>query len=183
MPTSNSLKSDSSDINTTQINDFSNKKKNTKIEQIYIKHTDSKIVYCLNNAWSNSQFLQEIVNNINDNYGSEINPIILTNEIKSHTIEFIVNYLNYYNKKTEINPPSTPLPAIHISEIFGNEYDLFKHLFDETKNLSDNITYLSDFINTANHFNMEILTKKLCSIIAYLLKEFKGDLQKLIPVK
>jgi len=179
-------KSSSNDniIENSQINDFSNKKNITKADKYYIRHIDNTDkIYCLNNSWHNSLFLMEVIESIIDDYGSENNPIVLNNVIKECTMEFIVNYLNYYGKQTETKPPETPLPEVHISEIFGDEYKLFKNIFDEKNNMGDNLKNLSDFINSSNYFNIEFLTKKLCAIIAYLLKEYKGDLQKIISNK
>jgi hypothetical protein len=162
------------------INDFSNNKNVAKLENYYIKHIDDNAIYTLVNSWGNSSFLNEVINNISDTYGSKENPIILTNVIKAHTLEFIVQYLNYYGKKHETKHPQMPLPTIHISEIFGDEYSLFKLVFDEKKKFSENMIHLMDFIQTANYFNMEYLHGKLCAIIAYLLREFKGNLNEIL---
>lgn len=171
---------DNTNNNKIQINDFSNNNNITKPENYYIKHIDDKNIYCLVNSWLNSTFLSEVINNIDDNYGSKENPIILTNVIKSHTLEFTVKYLNYFGKKQETNAPQMPLPTIHISEILGEEYDLFKPLFDEKKIFSENMTYLMDFITTSVYFNIEYLHKKLCAIIAYLLRESRENLKTLL---
>lgn len=166
--------------NTNQINDFSNTKNIAKMANYYIKHVDDETIYCLVNSWMNSPFLSKLIDTIDDSYGSKENPIILTNVIKSHTLGFIVNYLNHFGKKHETKSPQMPLPTIHISEIFGDEYELFKPLFDEQKLFSENMTYLMDFITTSVYFNIEYLHKKLCAIIAYLLRESREDLQTLL---
>lgn len=174
------VSSDNGSVNNLQIDDFSSKQNTTKLNKYYIKHIDNDKIYCLNNSWKNSLFLIEVIDKITDDYGSKENPIILNNVIKEHTIEFIVNYLNYYGKKTESKPPQSPLPSLDIDEIFGDEYVLFKDIVNKDEDIKFNLNRINEFIIASNYFNIEFLTKKLCAIIAHLLKCYKGELNDLL---
>ena len=165
---------DEVDNNKCEVGDFSDNTCIAATERYYIKHVDNDEKYCLINSWKKSKFLSEIIDNITDDYGSEENPIIVTDTIvKPHTLGFVVEYLNTYAKDDEPAAPSSPLSTIHISEIFKDEYYLFKPLVDKYSEFPENFKYVSDFANASAYLNTEELPKKLCAVLAYLFRESK----------
>lgn len=146
-----------------------NKKKEENCYYIKCKH-NNKIFKLKENSWKLSKYLSEVIIIIdkNDDYGSLKNPIIISS-IKENILEFIVDYINYHSNKKEKVAPPTPLVKIHISEIFGDEYILFKSFINEKKDISENIIYINDFINASLYFGIDELYKKLSAIIAYIL--------------
>lgn len=145
---------------------------------IYIRHKDDEKVWQLTNGGAaHSALLRDsIINNPNvDSYGIlEKNPMIV-DAIKLHTIPFIVSYMNFYDCQPEPNPPETPLKNIHPSVIFGDAYELFINIYDSGDTSISKILKLNDTIQSALYFNITHLPKKLCAIIAHIIKDLSLD--------
>ena len=153
--------------------DSSEEKKEKEENCYYIKHTNHSNVYKLNeNSWKISKLLDSIINHTdkNKNYGKKKDPILISNiNIKENILLFITNYINFYSNKKEKLAPTAPLAKIHISEIFNDEYILFKPIIDEKKDIAENLIYINDFIEASLYFGINELDKKLSAIIAYML--------------
>lgn len=144
------------------------------VEYIFIKHVDDEKVWSLTSgSATHSVLLKEsiICNHNNDSYGTtKTNPMII-NTIKSKTLPFIIDYMNFYDGKIEKGPPEQPIKSIHLSVILGEEYHLFTSIYSETDTIKSKILKLNDHIESALYFNIQHLHKKLCAIIASILKE------------
>lgn len=153
-------------------------------EFIYIKHSDTDTVYEIpTTAAIHSKLLREsVIENITtDTYGKvRTNPIIIT-IIKADTMDFIVKYMLRYNDKIEKFAPESPIKNIHISIIFGDEYDLFANIYDEKDSLKTKIIKINNFIESALYFDFKHLHRKLCAIIASLLLDV--DIDELKSIK
>ena len=139
----------------------------------YIKHDTSKDIHILNNnAWKNSTLLNNIIDTPSsaEKYGTFENPIKIR-VVKEHTLSTIIQYLNYYSDINEKLAPSTPLDKIHISEIFGDEYVIFKPIIGEKKEITQHLTDINEYIEASLYFGIDELGKKLCAIISYFLRD------------
>jgi hypothetical protein len=145
---------------------------------VFIKHKDSETVWKLPSGGAIHSILlrDSIINNPNtESYGIlETNPMIIDN-IKMHTIPFIVSYMNFYDCQTESNPPEFPLKNIHPSVIFGDEYELYVNIYNSEDTVISKILKLNDNIQSALYFNITHLPKKLCAIIAHIIKDLSLD--------
>ena len=123
------------------------------------------------NSAIHSKFLKDsIIYNIQkDNIGNfENNPLIIDN-IDPIIIEFIVDYLLYFNNIQESNPPEYPLKNIHMSNILCDEYHLFKFIYDYDK--SDISNLLEKLCKYTLYFELPILHEKICAVFADIVKE------------
>ena len=141
----------------------------------FIKHNDCEKLYSINKV-NPSSFLKTIIENNDDNdndnddnaYGSKKNPILLKS-ISADTLSFVTKYIN--SCENEIPAPGNPLPEnTHISAIFGNEWDIFSLIFDEKADPDNNYKFINNYILTSLYFDLPELTKKLCSMVAYVLR-------------
>lgn len=150
---------------------------------IFIKHIND------DNTWKitresalHSELLKEtIIDNPNsDTYGIiETNPFII-NIIKINTIKFAVDYMEFYSGIVEKVPPEYPLKNIHISILLDGEYHLFNNIYLENDDVKTKIIKLNDCIETATYFAIKNLPKKICAIIAFILKDLSiTDIKKL----
>lgn len=152
-----------------------------KEQFVYIKHIKSDKVYDIPyTAAIHSRFLKEsVINNIDDIYGkTENNPLIIPDTVKFDTIELIVNYMKFYDNKSEKTAPEAPLRDIHISVILGDEYKLYEHLYPNDKNINcikNTILYINDYIICAMYFNFQYLHKKLAALVASILTNLSDD--------
>jgi hypothetical protein len=155
----------------------------TDTKNIFIKHIDKSTIWVISRLGAaHSALLKEsIIDNPNaDTYGTELkNPLIISS-IKVNTIDFIIAYLEFYKCNIEAPAPEHPIKNIHISIILDKEYHLFKDLYNDTDTIKVKILKLNDHIETSMHFGIKHLHKKLCAIIAFILKDLNSlDIQKL----
>ena len=128
---------------------------NDEIENIYIRYQDHEKLWTVpKKAAVHSKLINDImidnVNN-NDSYGSKLSPIIISN-IKFDTIDFMIRYMMYYNNKIEKCAPEGPLKNIHISIVFGDEFELFKDIYELDKPLKEKFIYINYLIESAIYF-------------------------------
>jgi hypothetical protein len=139
---------------------------------IYIKHVSNKKIWKIpETAATHSKLLREgiIDNTNNETYGKvESNPMIITS-ILDETLPFIIRYLLHYNNKVEKVAPESPIKNIHISVIFGDEYELFSDIYSKTDSLKEIVIKINNIIEASLYFDFKYLHKKLCAIIASLL--------------
>ena len=150
---------------------------------VFIKHNEADTVWQLTyDSASHSSLLKEsIINNPNkESYGTvKSNPMYIKT-IKVYTMPFIVAYMNYYGDKSETEPPEQPIKNIHLSVIFGDEYKLFTNIYDESDSIKTKILKLSDHVESALYFGIANLHKKLCAIVASILKDLSiAEIKKL----
>jgi hypothetical protein len=139
-------------------------------EFIYVKHTNT--IYTI--SYKGAQKLTNIVDLISEvpsseKYGISKNNPIKTDAIKESTIPFIIKYIEYFTDKDETDPPEKPLPKVHISVIFGDEYKLFKDIYKNDDSLDDVLTTVNNLIDASLYFGFKKLHIKLCAIIASIL--------------
>lgn len=97
------------------------------------------------------------------------NPFIIE-EAYGDSLDFIISYLNYNNDEPETEAPEAPLKKLDISTIFGPEYKIFSSLYNKTDPLEHNVMKLNNLISSSVYFGLEHLTKKLCCIMADMLR-------------
>jgi len=158
---------------------------NEEKAMIFIKHQDSETVWEIpTTAACHSKLIKDgiIDNNDTELYGKEYkNPMIIPNTVKVETIEFMVNYMVYYNYKDEKPAPASPLKDIHISVIFGDEYELFKDVCENKMELKEMVIYVNSLIESATYFGFKHLHKKYCAIVAYKLSSLSIEqLEKML---
>lgn len=148
------------------------------VKYVFIRHKDDETVWQLSSggAMHSALLRDSIINNPNvDSYGTlKTNPMII-DAVKLHTIPFIVSYMNFYECKIESNPPEMPLKNIHPSVIFGDSYELFINIYNSEDSIISKILKLNDNIQAAVYFNIQHLPKKLCAMIAHILKDLSID--------
>jgi hypothetical protein len=152
-------------------------------EFVYIKHNSDPNVWQLptGGAILSNMLKESIIDNPNtESYGtSESNPMMIK-DIKVETIPFIVEYIKFYDGCVEIEPPEHPVKNIHLSVIFGDEYHLFKDIYSDTDSIKIKILKLNDIIESSLYFRITHLPKKLCAIIATILKDLNiAEIKKL----
>lgn len=143
------------------------------VYSIYIKHTNSDKVYEIpSTAAVHSRLIKEsIIDNISESdvYGKiKNNPLNITT-INESGMDFIVKYFMYYDNKLEKIAPESPLKNIHLSTIFGDEYELFSQLYTEDDTLKEKIIKLNILIEASLYFDFKYLHRKLCAIVSSLL--------------
>jgi hypothetical protein len=156
--------------------DYENKDDNDdKKKYVYLKHTTSSKVWKVAfTAAKHAKLIKDSVidNNSDDLYGRvESSPLLINNKIKYNTIEFMINYMNYYDNKKEKCSPTLPLKNIDISYILGDEYELFTNICNNDLDMKDKLFIYDEYIRSANYFGFEYLPKKLCAIVANILKD------------
>ena len=96
----------------------------------FIKHKHSPIIHRLNTKGCyKSKYIYNIISDSTSQCGKSIdNPIIISTEVKLYTMGLIINYIKYYSEKKELPAPDAPLKDVHLSVIFGDEYEIFHEL-------------------------------------------------------
>jgi hypothetical protein len=146
----------------------------TEKNYVYLKHaSNSKIWKIPFTAAKHAKLIKDsIINNdVDDLYGRVISSPLIINTVKYYTIELMVNYMNYYDGKKEKCSPATPLKNIDISYILGDEYELFANICDDNLNIKEKLVIYNEYIKSATFFEFEYLYKKLCSIVANMIKD------------
>jgi hypothetical protein len=145
---------------------------------IYIKHVESPKTWeiKLKNVHTSSFLNDGIIANESDNtYGySAEDPVIIKN-IKLYTLPLIFEYMNYFGCNPESVSPEAPIIDIHISDILGKEYPLYANLYLDDDSIKEKIVKLNDHVESALYFGFKYLHKKLCAIIANLIKDSSID--------
>lgn len=98
--------------------------------------------------------------------------------ITEDTIEFVIEYINLYKDKDEIEHPAKPLKSKILNCIFNDEEcKLFSKLILEEKDGEDGNTlrvkrhkHINPYIMTANYLALIKLLQKLCSVVASYIK-------------
>jgi len=159
-----------SNTNIETFNDF----KNT--EFVYIKHISSKHIFKLPyTAAIHSKYITSniIENMTSNNYGKiRTNPMIINDadtNIDFQSMEFVINYMKYYDNHKENIAPEAPIKNIHISLIIGDEYKLFDSIYDEQDSLKEKLSKINNIVIASLYFKIKYLHKKLCAISASLL--------------
>lgn len=148
----------------------------SELKNIYIKHINSDKIWTVDFKSARiSKFLQEsIIDNDSkdDSYGlSETTPLIIRDTVKKQTMPFVIEYMKYFrDAKYESTSPEAPLKNSHISVILGDEYTLFKDMCDEKSDLKTKILELNYYVSASLYFGFKYAHKKICAMIASLLK-------------
>jgi hypothetical protein len=153
------------------------------IQYVYIKHIGDNVIHKVAYASAkHSKFIREfVINNQKDPYGkSENNPLIIPYTLKLHTLQFIIDYMDYMDCKNETSAPEAPLQDIHLSVIFKAEYELFKDLHQNDKDPLEKILEINDYIISAMYFSFDQLHKKLAAVMASIFNNLSYDELKLL---
>jgi hypothetical protein len=139
---------------------------------IFIKHISNNKIWKIDKLSAiHSELINiNIIENTNsDSYGrSSYNPLVVS-DVSIDTIDFIITYLSKGNGTK--SAPEYPIKNIHISVTLDDEYHLFADLYSDKESLKDKILKLNEYVRTAVYFKIKHLPNKLCSIIAFLLKD------------
>jgi hypothetical protein len=157
-------------------------------EFIYIRHINNKHIYEIAyTSAKHSKLLSDIItdSNPNETYGKIIsNPILVSmkyQNIDIISLEFIIDYMKYYDDIKETPAPEAPIKKLHISLIIGDDYKLFAHIYGITDSIEEKITKINNIIRTDIYFGITHLYKKLSAIIASLLINLDiDDIKKII---
>ena len=98
------------------------------------------------------------------------NPVLLDIDINYAMVIFIIKYITYFSNTCESKQPDTPINVrLHLSSIFKDEYILFADFIRPDRSSYFNIKSLHNFIRISKLLEMEILSDKLCAIVAYII--------------
>lgn len=153
-----------------------NKPELTNTEFVYIKHVSNKHIFKLpyttviHSKYINSNIIENITSNT---YGKiRTNPMIINDadtNIDFQSMEFVINYMKYYDNDKEHIAPEAPIKNIHISLVIGEEYVLFDNIYDEQDSLKEKLSKINNILIASLYFKIKHLHKKLCAISASLL--------------
>lgn len=169
------FKKNNSDTIVKKCNNIKNNINSANNEFVYIKHISDKNIFKLPySTFIHSKYIYNniIENTTEDTYGKTIsNPMIINMDtnIDFQSMEFIINYMKYYDGIKESKAPEAPIKNIHISLIIGEEYILFHKIYDEQDSLKEKLSKINNIVIAALYFKIEHLPKKLCAISASLL--------------
>jgi hypothetical protein len=138
---------------------------------LFLSHKSNKDKkYKLNTAaLSKSSTLMQIYNNMSK-FALEQKIIYIT-EGNESTLIFIVKYLNFYAEIIEIPAPDYPmLEDVKLKDLFDDiEHNIFDDLLQLDSQYEKNLMFMKNLLKIAEALNMEILLKKITTIIAYYM--------------
>jgi hypothetical protein len=147
---------------------------NDENSRVYFRHASGTTVFSVTQQASIiSKLLTSTMLDSNDIDGkSEDNPLVFNVDNGTDDIfEFIQSYMEYFEGKTESNPPPKPLPNnTHISAILHDEYILFSDIVNENDTLKVKIETFNKYIIVALYFDIKHLATKLAAIVASLIQ-------------
>jgi hypothetical protein len=139
---------------------------------VYIKHENDPTVFIIDGTSARlSLLLRESILNVGnvELYGlTEDNPMVIS-AIATFTMPFIAEYMLACGDD-EPEAPEAPLQNVHISGILVDEYKMFARIYDEDGPLKATVTHLNDYIQASLYMGLKELTRKICAIIANLLR-------------
>jgi len=141
---------------------------------VYLKHaTNVKVWHVSFTAAVHSGLINNTIiepKNTESVGKNETNPLIIPNTIMYNTIPFNIKYMNFFNKKPEkAAPEEAPLKDLHLSDILGDEYELFKEFAELKMGNKRKIVYINEYIKTALYLEFQHLHKKFCAIISHII--------------
>jgi hypothetical protein len=145
-----------------------------KTDRIYFRHIDGTTVFSVSEQASTiSKLLTSTMVDSKDSDGRSIDtPLVFNVDHGTDEIfAFIQSYMEYFEGKSETEPPSKPLPNnTHISVIFQDEYELFSDIVPENDTLKVKLETINKYIITALYFDIKNLATKLAAIVASLIQ-------------
>lgn len=122
--------------------------------------------------------ISELIYGICENDKTIINNVTVPICVTSGTHEaymFIIQYMDFYKNKSELEEPPQPLEKSSLIEIFKEEKLIFGDLLEIKKFTKKEYRELSDIIYMANYMSMKKLLYKICAILAYYIRDLPSN--------
>lgn len=140
---------------------------------IYLKHQDDIEIYQLPlSVTLVSDLLNSIVEADKTCIDNFSNPIIIKNGT-SKDLKFIIQYLDFYKDKVELDAPEYPLSdSLELKDLFEDEYAIFGDIIESvgSNGATSTLDCLAELLQLANYCSMRKLLDKLSAIFAFILK-------------